>query len=198
MAAATIVEVSSPTTWGRKTTAAWTNTFGALALVVGVPSLLHMNWIALEQFDGSLTAAGMAAFQEGPIQFAFRHFPQFSWPATIGYAGWLLFQAALYGFLPGTLCYGQRTPGGHLLQYTANGLFAWSLTHGLYIVGSVLGWVDPAIVAKHWEGLLVAVNVYGFLLSIMAQLKGYYFPSYPEDCKLSGKFRIIDTIFDHT
>jgi 7-dehydrocholesterol reductase len=50
------------------------------------------------------------------------------------------------------------------------------------------GWIDPAIIAKHWEGLLVASNAYGFALAILVQLKGYYSPTFPEDCKLSGQY----------
>jgi len=184
--ATAIVEITAPT-WGRASKAGWDKTIGAVLVVAGVPTWLHMNWIALEQFDGSITAAVGAALSEGPFTFAFRHFPRFSMPAILGYAFWLLFQAALYGYLPGTLCYGQRTPGGHLLTYTANGLLAWAITHVLYIGGSFVGVVDPAIIAKHWEGLLVAVNTYGFVLSILAQWKGYLAPSYPEDRKISGK-----------
>lgn len=183
--ATAIVELTAPT-WGRASKAGWDKTIGAILVVAGVPTWLHMNWIALEQFDGSITAAVGAALSEGPFTFAFRHFPRFSMPAILGYAFWLLFQAFFYGYLPGTLCYGQRTPGGHLLTYTANGLLAWAITHVLYIGGSFVGVVDPAIIAKHWEGLLVAVNTYGFVLSILAQWKGYLAPSYPEDRKISG------------
>lgn len=182
-----IVELTTPTTWGRAGTAGWDKSIGAVLVVAGVPTWLHMNWIALEQYEGSITAALKAALNEGPITFAFGHFPQFSWPALIGYALWLLLQAVFYGYLPGTLCYGQRTPGGNLLAYTANGLLAWAITHALYIGGSFAGLLDPAMIAKHWEGLLVAVNVYGFVLAILAQWKGYWAPSFPEDRKISGK-----------
>lgn len=185
--ATAIVEITTPTTWGRASKAGWDKSIGALLIVAGVPTWLHINWIALEQYDGSITAALKAAAEEGPINFAFGHFPQFSLQAMFGYAAWLLLQAFFYGYLPGTLCYGQRTPGGHLLTYTANGLLAWAITHVLYISSSLLGWLDPAIVAKHWEGLLVAVNTYGFVLAILAQWKGYLAPSFPEDRKCSGK-----------
>lgn len=185
--ATAIVEITAPTSWGRASKAGWDKTLGAVLLVAGVPTWLHMNWIALEQYDGSITAAVKAAMEENPISFAFSHFPRFSMQAILGYAAWLLLQAAFYGYLPGTLCYGQRTPGGHLLTYTANGLLAWAITHALYAGASYYGVLDPAIVAKHWEGLLVAVNTYGFVLAILAQWKGYLAPSYPEDRKISGK-----------
>lgn len=183
-----IVEITAPTSWGRASKAGWDKTVGAFLIVAGVPTWLHMNWIALEQYEGSITAALKAASHEGPVKFAFGHFPQFSMPAIIGYAAWLLIQAFFYGYLPGTLCYGQRTPGGHLLSYTANGLLAWAITHVLYIGGSFMGVLDPALIAKHWEGLLVAVNTYGFILAILAQWKGYLAPSFPEDRKCSGRW----------
>ena len=186
-----IPELTSSSKWGRGSTAGWGKAISAFLIVTGVPTWLHMNWIALEQYNGSLTAAIGAAFEEGFIQFAFRHFPRFSMPALLGYAGWLLLQAFFYGYLPGTLCYGQRTPGGYLLHYFANGLLAWVITHVLYIGGSFAGYIDPALIAKHWEGLLVAVNVYGFALAILAQFKAYYFPSHPEDVKRSGKWRLF-------
>lgn len=185
--ATAIVELTTSASWGRASTAGWDKSIGALLIVAGTPTWLHMNWIALEQYNGSITAALKAAFEEGPIAFAFGHFPRFSMNAIIGYACWLLLQAFFYGYLPGTLCYGQRTPGGHLLTYTANGLLAWAVTHALYIGGAFFGYIDPALIAKHWEGLLVAVNTYGFVLAILAQWKGYWFPSFPEDRKISGK-----------
>ena len=191
MSATAIVEITSPTTWGRASKAGWEKSIGALLVVAAVPTWLHMNWIALEQYNGSITAALGAAIEEGPVTFAFRHFPRFSSHAMVGYAGWLLLQAFFYGYLPGTLCYGQRTPGGHLLTYTANGLLAWGITHALYIGGSYVGVLDPAMIAKHWEGLLVAVNTYGFVLSILAQWKGYWAPSFPEDRKISGKNKAL-------
>lgn len=187
MPATAIVEISTPTAWGRASKAGWDKSIGALLVVAAVPTWLHMNWIALEQYNGSITAALRAALKEGPVSFAFGHFPRYSSQAIAGYAAWLLVQAFFYGYLPGTLCYGQRTPGGHLLTYTANGLLAWAITHVVYIGGSFLGFVDPAIIANHWEGLLVAVNTYGFVLSILAQWKGYFFPSYVEDRKISGE-----------
>lgn len=186
--ATAIVEITTPATWGRASEATWAQSIGSVLIVAAVPTWLHMNWIALEQYEGSISAALKASFEEGPVVFAFGHFPQFSTRATVGYAFWLLLQAFFYGYLPGTLCYGQRTPGGHLLTYTANGLLAWAITHALYIGGSLLGYLDPALIAKHWEGLLVAVNIYGFVLAILAQWKGYWAPSFPEDRKISGSW----------
>ena len=46
--------------------------------------------------------------------------------------------------------------------------------------------LDPSIIARHWEGLLVTVNAYGILLAFFAQVKAYLAPSHPDDCKFTG------------
>lgn len=77
---------------------------------------------------------------------------------------------------------------GNLLNYTTNGLAAWAGTHLMFLTASVLGLIDPAIIATHWEGLLVWMNVYGFFLASLAQFKAYLFPSHPEDRNFSGSW----------
>ncbi|KAB8073313.1 ergosterol biosynthesis ERG4/ERG24 [Aspergillus leporis] len=78
---------------------------------------------------------------------------------------WLAFQAVLYHYLPGPTNTGQRTPAGHLLTYRMN---------------------DPAFISRNWEGLFAAMNLAGFLLSLLAYLKAYLMPTHPEDRKFSG------------
>jgi len=102
------------------------------------------------------------------------------------YGAWLLFQAALYQFLPCKLSTGQLTPAGHLLKYRTNGLLAWALTHALFIAWLVHGCVDPAIIAKNWEPLLISVNAYGFILSGVAYTKAHLSPTHDGDRKFSG------------
>jgi 7-dehydrocholesterol reductase len=75
-----------------------------------------------------------------------------------------------------------------LHRYTTNGLLAWTITHASFVALAWYGWIDPAIIAKHWGGLLVASNAYGFALAILVQLKGYYSPTFLVDCKLSGQY----------
>lgn len=53
------------------------------------------------------------------------------------------------------------------------------------------GCVDAAIFAKNWEGLLVSVNFYGFLLSGFAYIKAYVSPTHEGDCKFSGKIGLL-------
>jgi 7-dehydrocholesterol reductase len=74
------------------------------------------------------------------------------------------------------------------LSYTTNGLLAWTITHTLFAASSLAGLLDPSIIARHWEGLHVAVNIYGILLALFAQIKAYVAPSHPEDRKFSGSY----------
>lgn len=174
--------------WGRKTEATWTTAFGSLFLVVCCPIFVVHNWIALEYYGGSLASASTAAMQDGVLSFLANHAPQPTKAAVLGYAAWLLFQAFLYGYLPGPTSYGQMTPGGNLLKYCTNGLLAWAVTHVLYVTASLMGLLDPAIIAKNWEGLLVTVNVYGIALAVLCQIKAYVAPSHASDRKFSGTF----------
>ncbi|KDQ17585.1 hypothetical protein BOTBODRAFT_64052 [Botryobasidium botryosum FD-172 SS1] len=115
--------------------------------------------------------------------------PQPSLKGGLIYAGWVLFQAALFTFLPGKIGYGQRTPAGHLLPYKLNGLSAWLITHVAFITGSLCFKLFPAsIIADLWGPLLVAANVYGYIFSAFLYVKGHYFSSHPDDNTFSGSF----------
>lgn len=174
-------------TWGRASKAGLTTSIGAVFMVVSAPLWVHLNWIALEYFDASLTTTLRALMSKGPITFVQEYSPQPSYQAALGYTAWLALQSLLYSYLPGPKCLGQRTPGGHQLSYTTNGLTAWYITHIAFLAGALLGLLDPASIAKHWQGLLVAANAYGFALAVLAPLKGYWCPTYREDCKISGE-----------
>ena len=176
-----------PDGWARAHTASWISIIGPAVITFASPLWMSFNWSALTFFDGSLSATMLACRPPHVLDFVQTYFPRPTVAGTVGYAAWLLFQGLLYHFLPGPSCNGQRTPGGHTLQYTTNGLMAYCLTHLLFLAASVLGIIDPAIIAKHWEGLLMASSVYGLFLSAFVQCKGYWFPSYPADCKSSGE-----------
>jgi len=108
--------------------------------------------------------------------------------ASVGYGIWILFQATLYQFLPSALSTGQLTPAGYLLKYRTNGLLAWCVTHALFLGFSVCGFLDPAILARNWEGLLVATNIFGFILTGVAYIKAHLSPSHEKDRKFSGEY----------
>jgi 7-dehydrocholesterol reductase len=150
------------------------------------PSLVVFYWISLSSFHGSINMAWQLMLEMGPINFFRTYAPRPSVEASIGYGAWLLFQAALYLFLPSVISTGQLTPAGNLLKYRTNGLLAWFVTHGLFFGLSMSGHLDPAILAKNWEGLLVAANIWGFLLASIAYIKAHVSPSHELDRKFSG------------
>lgn len=151
------------------------------------PSLVVFYWISLSSFHGSINAAFQVLKEIGPVNFLIDFAPRPSMEANVGYAAWLLFQAGLYLFLPSVISTGQLTPAGNLLKYRTNGTLAWMVTHSLFIGLSISGWLDPAILARNWEGLLVAANIWGFLLSSIAYIKAHVSPSHEHDRKFSGK-----------
>lgn len=173
--------------WGRWAGGSWLSATGCAGISIGGPLLVFLLWVALEDFDGSLLASLSAFWSKGLIPFAVRFAPQPSVKAYIGYVAWLVFQATLYAFLPGKDSSGQLTPAGNLLKYNTNGLLAWVVTHLLAVMAAISGILDPAMLAKHWEGLLVAANLYGVMLSAFAYLKAYIAPTHPEDRKFSGQ-----------
>ena len=178
--------------WGRKGEAVTKDTLKSLFMVLLAPTWVLLNWIALTRYEGSLFTALEALWRQGLISFLQVNQLQPTIAASFGYLAWFTLQAVLYVVLPGPKCVGQRTPGGLLLGYVTNGLNAWVVTHLCYLIGSLSGFLDPAIIARHWEGLLVAANCSGLVLAILFQLKGYYMPSFQEDRKMSGKFDVQD------
>jgi 7-dehydrocholesterol reductase len=181
------LKADSNLSWGRSHTGSLSTSLYCVSIMLLCPMLVVFSWIALEYFGGSLFAASWEALSLGPLDFALRYSPAFSWKATAGYMAWLFFQAALYTYLPGDLSTGQLTPAGYLLQYYTNGLLAWSVTHVAFGWAVLFAGLDAAIIAKHWSGLLIAVNVYGFVLSTFAYIKAHVAPSHAEDRKFSGK-----------
>jgi len=126
--------------------------------------------------------------ESGPTKFFSNYAPRPSLEASIGYGVWLLFQAALYQFLPSVLSSGQLTPAGNLLKYRTNGLLAWWITHALFVALSLYGSLDPALLARNWEGLLLVTNVFGFILTGVVYAKAHFSPSHEKDRKFSGKY----------
>lgn len=178
----------SSISWGRRHHhGSWLHSLGCASIMLLCPIIVIFYWIALSRFEGSLTSAYESMAMIGPINFLWQHAPRGNLRTNVGYGAWLLFQALLYQFLPTKLSTGQLTPAGNLLKYRTNGLSAWFVTHALFLLSSYYGLLDPAILAKHWQALLISVNVYGFLLSGFAYLKAHMCPTHEGDRKFSGK-----------
>lgn len=172
--------------WGRWGGGSWLSAAGCALIITLCPLLVIFLWIALEHFQGSLAAALSACWSEGAISLTLRLAPRVNIHTCAGYVIWLSLQATLFTFLPGQISLGQLTPAGSLLKYKTNGLSAWWVTHILAIGAVATGFLNSAILAVHWESILVAANMYGILLPIFCYLKAYLAPTYPKDRKFSG------------
>ena len=172
--------------WGRRTKATWFSAFFCFLLVTLCPVFLTIIFATLEYFDGSILDTLTAFREEGSLRFFINYSPRPDFNAAVGYLAWLLFQALLYTFLPGPLSTGQMTPAGNLLEYRTNGLNAWLLTHALFLTLGFSGFLDMAIIANNWQGLVVATYVYGFIISGFSLVKAHLAPSHPKDRKFSG------------
>lgn len=127
----------------------------------------------------------------GVFSFMAQYGPKPAARATVGYLIWIVTQTLFYQFLPSKLSCGQLTPAGNLLKYRTNGLLAWIVTHSLFAGLAVTGYLDPAIIARHWEGLLCMANVFGFAVPVVAYVKAHIAPTHASDRKFSGS-RLYD------
>lgn len=174
--------------WGRFSRGTWLNTIGCALVILLCPVLVIVAEISLSHFDGSLPACLWALLTTSPLSFAQQFAPRPSAPVTAAYFGWIAFQVLLYAFLPAKQCFGQRTPAGHQLPYHVNGLAAWGVSHAVAAGAVWMGWLDPAIVAKNWRALVVAFNVYGYVLPAVAYVKAHVAPTHNDDRKFSGSW----------
>ncbi len=171
------------TTWGRHSTIELGNLLGCLAIILFCPLIVIGFWMACDSYQGSL----LKLFSNlGNISVAL---PKPTMNGFLLYGGWVFFQGLLYAFLPGEISKGQTTPAGFLLSYKINGLRAWLFSHLLFIYGSMkYNLFSPTIIYDNWASLLIATNVYGYLLACFVYAKAYLFPSHPEDRKFSGSW----------
>ncbi|KAJ3214331.1 mannose-ethanolamine phosphotransferase gpi13 [Dinochytrium kinnereticum] len=183
-------------TWGRARDIGFMTIFTSFMIMALCPLLVIYFWRACDTFKCDLIAPvapliDLAAQGQLSSQVLSSWFLSFlPTPTPEGfmlYFGWLLFQAALFSFLPGPIGYGQTTPAGHTLEYIVNGLLAWFVTHILYFGASIgLGLFDAALVHDHWGALLIAANAYGYFLTLFSYVKAHLFPSHAADRKFSG------------
>jgi 7-dehydrocholesterol reductase len=165
-----------------------TTLLGCLAIFLFCPVIVLIMWSTLKYFHGSLYDT-LIYFIQNPLDYlSTKLLPPFSWTAAKLYLGWVLFQGILYQILlPDKLSSGQRTPGGHLLLYRTNGLLAYGLSLFLYLfVGIGMDSFPPTIIADEWDGLVIFLNIFGYVLAFLVYMKALLVPSFPEDNKYSG------------
>lgn len=179
--------VTTRTSWGRSSIRrSWIRSLFSATPVALCPLVAVSCFITLSQFDGHLSRFIAAVQEDGALAVFSAHGPRFTAKGTFLYLCWIILQAGLARYLPGSISTGQRTPAGHLLAYRTNGLRAWIITHVLYAGLCWLGVLDPAFVPRNWGGLVAAMNLTGFAVSAFAYMKAYIQPTHADDRKFSG------------
>ncbi|KAE8375279.1 ergosterol biosynthesis ERG4/ERG24 [Aspergillus bertholletiae] len=88
-------------------------------------------------------------------------------------------------------CHASHTVYGHTLPYTINGLPFFICSIAYFVISAVLGWTELSFIAKSWGDIILAVNVFAWLLTGVAFIKGRVAPSYKYDIRENGSY-ILD------
>jgi hypothetical protein len=167
----------------------------SFVLCTTTPFVVIYYWIAYQYFDTSIVTAARVACSEGLFQFFITRFPHSSGNAVFGYAAWLAFQAIMYIYLPGREALGPVTPAGRRLRYKLNGLAAWVATIALWALGAISGIIDPAYIAKNWEGLIWTTNVFSVVVVILFHMKARLMPDNKAETFITGKILLVCHLF---
>ncbi|KAF5857710.1 hypothetical protein ETB97_005425 [Aspergillus alliaceus] len=157
-----------------------------LVLMLSATPLTSIWWTAITDYNGSL-------------QLSFTHFvadpkESLSWYSLsshstgVTFAKWIFFEAVLYALLPGRICAGQPTPSGHTLPYTMNGLSFFTSSFVTFLAAVALRQVELSFIARNWKEIILALNVFAWLLTGAAFLKGRIAPSYRFDTRSNGSY----------
>ncbi|KAI9929474.1 hypothetical protein ASPWEDRAFT_110782 [Aspergillus wentii DTO 134E9] len=172
--------------WGRRSEVSAFSGILSMGAVIASPLFVLFIFISLQHFNGSVLDAGIALISSWS-DFFLRYLPRLTTHSATIYTGWVIGQAVLYSTLPGKIVSGAQTPGGNALPYKMNGLASWFVTVGVFLLIAWKGGVQAAAaLADSWGGVLVAANIYGIAVSVLAWLKGRFMPSYMQDRRLSG------------
>lgn len=179
-------EQTSPSTvveWGRRKRANSSTGLKAIGLMLSAPLFTVLVAINMENHHGdirrlvdyeTLTTFWCDIRRENLLQL------------HQIFAGYLVFQAILYNFLPGPSNTGQYTPGGHLLRYKTNGLSAFCVTYACFWLGHKSGLYHASFIAANFTSFVVVLNTWGLAFTIVVYLKGRLFPTSLEDRVFTG------------
>jgi 7-dehydrocholesterol reductase len=158
----------------------------SLLLILFLPAIFSIWWIALELYDCSILKALGGISSEPAILFRCYQPPRLHIAAV--FLAWISFQAVLYTALPGLIYVGQPTPAGETLSYKLNGFKCWFTTILVILILWATGMIEIHFVALHWAEFLSASAYYAWVMAILAFIKAHVAPSSAADRKFSGAF----------
>jgi len=130
---------------------------GYAVLLGALPVWVWYCQISVIRFDGAVVV---------PNAGFWAHLPAPSLAALAFYTAWLILQAALYHWLPGTLEEGQPLANGSRLVYTLNGLRSFVISVGLWAILHVTGILPGDYLYRHLPELLTTANIVVFALCV--------------------------------
>eukprot|EP01028_Stygiella_incarcerata_P011481 TRINITY_DN651_c0_g2_i1.p1 TRINITY_DN651_c0_g2~~TRINITY_DN651_c0_g2_i1.p1 ORF type:complete len:487 (-),score=55.47 TRINITY_DN651_c0_g2_i1:162-1505(-) len=178
-------QASSSISWGRRKGGDFFPTMWVTLIMIFSPVSVLFYWSSCEHYQCSLRDTAADLFLN-PRTALMNLFPTPTLAGFKVFAVWFSYQVLAALFVPGPKSVGQETPAGNVLEYKTNGFNVFLLTHILFAIGGAIGLFKYSIIADNWGSLLVACNVYGYLLTFFVYLKAHLVPSHPEDCKYSG------------
>lgn len=174
--------------WGRKMNVSQVAGAKCAVAIVLAPAFVLFLSASLQFFDGSITESLQEVWSHGLKHFVKRYFSEPGVETVLAYGNWIAFQALLYSVLPGKVYNGQPTPGGYTLKYNINGLLTFFVTVLVFVWAGMGGMVDAAWIARNWQGLLVAANLFGAVFSVLMYCKARLAPTNPRDTRFSGEY----------
>ncbi|KAL6044911.1 7-dehydrocholesterol reductase [Balamuthia mandrillaris] len=153
----------------------------SLLVLVLIPVVMFGYWFSCEEHNCSILSAALSPLfgsEEGTMKSIADYIPRPTAKAWLMAITWILFQAALFRFLPGRPTKGQPTPTGNVLLYNINGIQALVVTLATFLIASFgLGLFPASIIYHNYGPLLSVASILGFGLSAVMLLKGTFFPT---------------------
>lgn len=170
--------------WGRRRNANVLTGLKALAMMAVCPIFVLFLAATIDFHDGSILIATQDATTDGWLQGIST---RSAFQINLAIIVYMILQAVLYRYLPGPRHTGQLTPAGHLLEYKTNGLLACFITCGLYGLAVGTGIIKASFIATNWSSFILALNLWGLLVTLAVYLRALFAPTYPQDRICSGQ-----------
>ncbi|KAH3744039.1 7-dehydrocholesterol reductase [Pelomyxa schiedti] len=185
--------------WGRNYAALDLLTKLGTPLMFLTPSAFYYCYICCENYTCSLVNEPLRVVESQGLRSLFNTMVSTLWGVVVDnphdwvssvtlYISWMTLQILFYLYFPSPIAEGQLTPAGNKLIYRVNGWRMMVITHIAFAVLTLSGVLPAYRLFDLWPKILVLANIFGFGLSIFSYIKAHYFPTHPDDCKVSGNW----------